>query len=118
MIKKLLVISALIASIYLLFNVGKQILDSLQAGKRVDTEVEKLQQLQKKNKELKGVLAEVNSLSFLEAQARNKFNMARPGETVVIISKQELDKVLGAQKIVQEIKLPNWQGWLNLFLKK
>ncbi len=116
MLKRLILLIGIVVCIAIFYSLGKQITDSLQAGSRVDAEVEKLTQLQKKNEELKNRLSEVNSLPFLEAQARNKFNMARNGETVVVIPQEEIDKILGAQKQVILEKIPNWQGWLRLFV--
>lgn len=118
MLKKLLIIVALLVMAIILYGLGKQIVDSLQSGERVGAEERKLAELQQKNAALKQRLAEVNSLPFLEAQARDKFNLARPNETVVVIPEAEIDKILQASKPPEQPKISNWQGWLNLFFRQ
>ncbi len=115
MLKKLLFIGLTITALIILYSLSHQVLDSLQGEKRVAEEVSKLNQLKNRNDELQKQLSQVGSVQFIEMQARNKLNMARNGETIVIIPQQEIDKVLGLQKRVQEEIIPNWQGWLRLF---
>lgn len=115
--KKIILLFGIIVIIAIVYSFGKQIYGSLEAGKRLDDEAEKLTVLQRKNEELKKRLEEVGSLQFIEAQARDKLSLARPGEAVVIIPQSEIDKVLGAQKEVQKVVEPYWQGWLKLFVK-
>ncbi len=117
MIKKILLILGFILAAVIIYSFGKQIYSSLEAGKRLDTEAEKLTFLQRRNEDLKKSLSEVGSLQFIEAQARDKLSLARPGEVVMVIPQSEIDKVLGAQKEVEKVVLPYWQGWLKLFVK-
>ncbi|KKS64434.1 hypothetical protein A3A14_02055 [Candidatus Daviesbacteria bacterium RIFCSPLOWO2_01_FULL_43_38] len=115
MIKKIIFVLGVILVIVMVYGFGKQIFSSLEAGKRLDNEAEKLTLLQRRNEELKKKLVEVGSLQFIEQQARDKLSLARPGETIMVIPQSEIDKVLGAQKEVQKIVEPYWQGWLRLF---
>lgn len=103
--------------IVICYSLAKQAYDSLQVGSRIDSETEKLLGLQKKNSELKNQLKQVNSVGFIESQARDRLNFSRAKETVVIISQEELQKVLGAAVEKKEELIPNWQGWLKLFRK-
>lgn len=117
MFKKLAYIGGILLIIVICYSLAKQAYDSLQVESRVDIETAKLLSLQKKNAELKKQLEQVSSIGFIESQARDRLNFSRAGETVVIISQEELQKVLG---VVEEKKaeiLPNWQGWLRLFWK-
>ena len=107
------VIVLLVGLIFL--GLGKQIATALQAGQRLDNAAAEVNQLQKTNQELKSKLEEVQKISYVEEIARDKLSMAKPGETLVVVPEKAVDQVLGAQKVVQEIKLPNWQGWLKLF---
>ncbi len=100
----------------ILLGLGKQIGTALQAGKRLDTAAQQVDLLQQQNRQLKQKLAEVQKYNFIEQIARNKLNMGKPGETVVVIPEKAINQVLGAQKTLPEIKLPNWQGWLKLFI--
>lgn len=109
----LLIIIMIVGLIFL--GLGKQISSALQAGKRLDTSAEEVDKLQKQNRQLRERLAEVQKYSFIEEIARNKLNMGRAGETVVVVPERVVNQVLGAKKQAEEIKLPNWQGWLKLF---
>ncbi len=117
MVRRLLTISIIIGFIFILYGMFHQIYNSLEAGNRLDRELNKLAELQKKNSELKKRLADVETHQFIEQQARDKLNLTREGETMVIIPEHELQKVLGIEQKSVEIKLPNWMGWLKLFYK-
>lgn len=99
----------------ILYGLGKQIYEALQAGKRLDQEVEAVVKLQQKNAELKKKLTESESLAFIEEQARNKLQFARLGESVIIIPQEVIDRIIEAEKPVHVVQVPNWQGWLKLF---
>lgn len=113
--KRIIYIVAILLFLIVLYALVKQMSDSLRAGTRMETEMEALTKLQQKNTELKKRLAEVDSPQFIEGQARDRLNFARPGETVAIIPQEELDRILGASKVVSIQVLPYWQGWLQLF---
>ena len=98
----------------LFYGLGRQLFSSLRGSRRLEMETEDLVKLQKKNLELKSKLAEVGSLRFIETQIRDKLNLSREGETVIIIPQEEIDKVLALEKKEEEVKIPNWQGWLRL----
>lgn len=113
--RKVTIFILVLGMIAFLYSLVNQIYSSIQAGKRLDDAAEELVRLQNKNSELKKKLVEVLSLEFVEKQARNKLNLARPGETIVIISQKEIDRVLGLNQVAAESRLPNWQAWLKLF---
>lgn len=117
MTKKIFLILLVVLLLGFLIKSGEQIYNSLQADKRLSDEIESLAKLQKQNSELKKRLAEVQGVAFIEEQARDKLNFSRPGETVVVIPQEEIDKILSLENPVSEIKLPNWQGWIRLFWK-
>lgn len=117
MLNKIAVVGGMLFIIVICYSLAKQTYDSLQVESRVDTETEKLISLQKQNTYLKKQLEGVHSIGFIESQARNRLNFTRANETVVIISQEELQKVLGVATEKQKEILPNWQGWLKLFWK-
>ncbi len=114
--KKIASIGIILLVLLGLFGLGKQISKALEAGHRLDKAADNLNKLQQENRELQNRLVQVQRLEFIEEQARNKLNLAKKGETIVVIPQEEIDKVLGLNKKVKEIKLPNWQGWLKLIL--
>lgn len=117
MIKKIILILFIVLFFGLFYSLGRQIYDSLQSGNRLEREMGDLVKLQEKNKQLRKQLETAGSLGSIEALARNKLNMARSGESVVIIPQKEIDKILGVREEVKERVLPYWQGWLRLFFK-
>jgi cell division protein FtsB len=117
MVRRIIITCIIIAFLFSLYGLFHQIYNALEAGNRLDREVSRLAELQRKNSELKKKLANVETPQFIEQQARDKLNMTREGETIVIIPENELQKVLGMEQKPVEIKLPNWQGWLKLFTR-
>lgn len=106
----LIVIFGLVA-----INLIRQTTDALQAGKRLDQAADELAKLQEKNRQLKNRLAEIQTIQFIEEQARNKLNLARPDETVVIIAQDQIAQVLKQNEPTTTPTLNNWQGWMRLF---
>ena len=117
MFKKALIILSVIMLLGVFYSVGSQIYESLQVARRLDKETENLTKLQQKNEELKKRLTEVQGVGFIEQQARDKLNMTRPGETLVIIPQQQIDQVLSLEQEKKEEVIAYWQGWLKLFWK-
>ncbi len=86
--------------------------------KRAKTEVEELEQ---KHQELEEKKRWVESEGFTEEEIRNKLNMAREGETVVILPEEEKRKMgvkreleESGQRLEEEGK-ENWRRWVELF---
>lgn len=116
MYKKVILSLIIFASLIILVALARQIISALEAGKRLDKEVLGLSQLQQENSKLREKLSEVGKIDFVEEQLRDKLNQSKPNETIVIIPKPLLDEAMIDEKPVEEVKLPNWQGWLKLFL--
>ena len=116
MYKKLLVIVIIIVAVIILISLVKQISSALGSDKRLDRLLEDVGNLERENKQLKKELALAGSYDSVEEVARNDLNMSFPGETVIVIPKEMIEKALTPAKKPEEIKIPNWQGWLKLFL--
>lgn len=115
MTKKIVIVLAGIVAVAITWSLIGQIMTTLKSGDRLQEATERLHQLEVKNKELKHKLEEVKTPAFLEEQARDKLGLVKEGETIVIIPEEKLNQVLGITDKIEEIKLPNWQGWLKLF---
>lgn len=115
MYKYLTTIVIIVVASLILLSLGKQISDAIQAGKRLDTEADSVSKLQEQNQALKKKLTEVGQPDFVEQVARDKLNMAKPGETVVVVPEQDINRVVADQNPPAEVKLANWQGWIKLF---
>jgi cell division protein FtsB len=116
MVRRIIIIGTVFLFLFILYNLFNQIRAALDAGNRLDSQLGKLTHLQRKNSELKKKLEDVQTPQFIEEQARDKLNLTRDGETIVIIPESEIKKALGMDQLVEEVHLPNWQGWLKLFL--
>ena len=115
MTKKIVIVLAGIAAVFITWSLIGQIMTTLKSGDRLQEATERLHLLEVKNKELKKRLEEVKTPAFLEEQARDKLGLVRDGETIVIIPEEKLNQVMGVTEKLEEIKLPNWMGWLKLF---
>ena len=106
----------IVFGLYLIINSVKDITRLLSSGGQLDQAEAKLAQLQKTHQDLIDKKEYLSSDEFVEQQARNKLNMGKPGETVVIIS-PDLEKSAVDSISQQDIPdKPNWQKWGELFV--
>jgi cell division protein FtsB len=94
----------------------KQISEALNAGDRLDLAIEEVERLKHENKRLQNKLSEIQEYNYIEEVSRNKLNMSKSNETIVIVPQEAVANILTSQRVVEEPKLPNWQGWLRLFI--
>jgi len=115
MIKKIALGVILLVSLIVAYNLINQIINSTKSGDRLSQAADTVYKLETKNKELKIKLTQIQSPDFIEQQARDKLGLGKPGETVVIIPEEKLKEVMGASQSAQQVRLPNWLGWLRVF---
>lgn len=115
--KRVLILIIILVSVFIAYNLLNQIFNALKSEERLSLATETLHQLEVENKQLKQRLEEILSKEFIEEQARNKLNLGKKGETIIIIPEEKLKEVMGASNSAQEARLPNWLGWLRLFFK-
>ncbi len=114
--KSIVILLIIVLSGGLFLGLGKQISTALQAGQRLEKQALEVNKLQEDNFKLKKQLAEVQTYGFWEKQARDKLNLTKPGETVVIIPHDSVEKVLGVYNTqIERIEIPNWEKWIKLF---
>ncbi len=117
MLKKILVIVIVIVAIIILIGLMRQIASALSTDKRLNTLLEDVGKVEKENKDLKKELASAETYEAVEEVARNDLNMSFPDETVVIVPESLIHEVLTPVEKPIEIKPPNWEGWLKLFIR-
>jgi len=105
----------IIVGIGLIVNLSRDILRLLRAADELKLAAQKVEELQKEGESLTQKKNYYQSETFIEEEARNKLNMAKEGETVVILP-PNLKEVLGEKENLSAKPLPNWRQWLNLFL--
>src|SRR5689334_5373259 len=115
MFKKILVIVIIIVAIIILVGLSRQIYSALASDNRLDQVLEDVSKLEKENKELKKQLAQAQSLDSVEQIARDDLNMSLPNETVVIVPKDLIDRVVNPPPGIEIPKPANWEGWFRLF---
>lgn len=102
----------------ILLGLTKQITSALQSGERLNRQAEEVNKLQEENKQLKDNLERVKSYQSWEGIARDKLNLSRPGETVVVVPDDYINRTIQMYEYKpMEVHIPNWQGWLNLFFR-
>ena len=76
------------------------------------TKQEELVRLQKEQENLQNKLKIAQTPEFIEKEAREKLNLGKVGETIVLIENSELIPHTSSPISPQE---PNWKKWWNLF---
>lgn len=112
--KRIIQVVIIIIGLILIIKLLGDIFRLLKAGEQVRLAGEKVYQLEKEKKELQGKHQYYQSEEFIEEEARNKLNMARPGETIVILP-SNLGELVGKSRPSPSGNIPNWQKWLKLF---
>lgn len=112
--KKLLTLIILIVGVGLIISLSRDIWRLLRADDWVTQARLQVEELEKRNLELKELKDYYQSEEFVEEQARNKLNLAREGETVVILP-PNVSELLGQQETKEPEEIPGWQQWWNLF---
>jgi len=82
-----------------------------ERGKIIKQVQKKLEEAKNKQENLKRQLAQVESRDFIEEEARNKLNMGKEGEIVLILP----SLVFKQPTPSPPAKSPNWKKWLELF---
>jgi len=112
--KRLLAILVIIVGSFLIIGLSRNIIRLLRAEKKVDTAHEEVRQLQSEQEALLEKKEHFESEEFIEEQARDKLQMTKEGEAIVVLPSDFKEKAnSGDEKIAYE--LPNWQQWLQVF---
>ena len=112
--KKIVIFTIMLIGLGLIISLTKDISRLLQAAGRVKLVEEKAQKLKEEQQKLLEKRAYFQSEEFIEEEARNKLNMVKPGETVVILP-PNLAQALGREEKLAVPEIPNWRKWWNLF---
>lgn len=110
--RRLITILISLFSLGFIVTISRSIYTIWQKGSAVDERIAVRDRLREENQALQEKLNEVNSDAFIESQAREKLNLQREGEVVVVLPK-------GAETTQDEVVTapdkPNWQQWIQLF---
>lgn len=114
MIKKAILGGIILLGLLIAYNLLSQITNAVRSSDRLSGAADKVYRLEAENRQLKAKLVQIQSVQFIEEQARNKLGLTKQGETIVVIPEEKLRQILGASQSAQ-VRLPNWSGWWRLF---
>jgi len=117
-INKIFSLSFLLLSFVLIVNLGRDVRRLVKTEERLVKTEEKLEDIKKQNEQLQKTKEYYQSDEFLEEQIRDKLQMAKPGETILILPEQ-IQEASGLafkkENREQNGSMANWQKWLGLF---
>jgi len=99
----------------LIVNLSRNILKLLKSAEEMKLAEKRIEELEKESEILAQKKEFYQSESFVEQEARNKLNMGKEGETMVVLP-PNVKEVLGEKGNLPSKPIPYWQQWLNLFL--
>ena len=108
----------LVVILLLIVSLARNITRTVEVQKRIEKKEQELQKLEDKNQELKEELRILTSDEFTERQLRDKLGLVREGEYIIVLPDEEVLRTLVPEKEdePEELPLPTWEKWLDLFL--
>ena len=111
----------LIIGLYLVVSLSRSIFSLTLKTKAVDEARRKVDIELVENSKLAKELTQTQGQEFIERVARDKLNMSKKGETVVVVPQDLADNLASINATLSasfwnppEI-IPNWKKWLKLF---
>lgn len=107
----------LILSLLFIISLLKNSWRLFHADERLKTARKKLVELKKENQTLQEKFQFYQSDQFIESQIRDKLQMAKPGETIIILPEnlsRESSKSGSERNQTTDKELSNWQKWLKV----
>lgn len=115
--RKIVKLLVLLLGIYLVVGLSRDLYNLIRKGERTGEMEGKVKELSLRNLELKEELEYVESEKFAEKEARDRLNMAKEGEVLVVLPEDFAPPDFQKPKVSDE-DLANWQKWLKLFLRR
>jgi cell division protein FtsB len=102
--------------VLVIVGLGRNLVRLWRAGDRLKQAEEKVASLRAENVRLKQEEQVLGSERFFEEQVRDKLNMAKPGEALVLLPPAASLKPSRAEEPKAEPEdLPVWRQWVELF---
>lgn len=111
--RNLLLFLAVLLGMMLVVNGTKRIFSFRTTSQKVDEAEARLNKLRKEHEALKRELEYKKSQEFQEGEIRNKLGLAKEGETIVVLPKEDNAQ---SQDAKTQKDLPNWKKWKRLLL--
>lgn len=111
--KKVIAIGIIVFEAYLIISLSRSVFDLWHKQEAISDTRGSVDKLTGENARLKSRRTYVQSDAFVEKEAREKLNLVKPGEAIVVIPDSIL-KAATASAAPTPVP-PNWQQWLRLF---
>lgn len=113
-------IGVVLFGLFLLFNFTYSIYSLWQKGDIVSEREQYLRSLEKEQEELKTQLSYTMRPDFIEEEARNKLNLVKPDETLIVLS-ERIATTSGQEQYKEEISSNTvfqrvFHKWVELFV--
>jgi len=109
----------IVAALFLLYSVARNISRITNADQSLDDARRELARLEDQQTTLQKELEKVTSQEFVEKEARDKLNLAKEGEIVLVLPEDGVLKSLSPRRVKAEeaytLPDPNWKKWMQLF---
>lgn len=111
-IVQLIPLLTLVALCIAIISLGSSLSSTTRRRGILETRQQELTRLQEKNEELEQRLQIAQSPEFIEREAREKLNLSKPGETIILIDQAPtMDENIRSL----DTNIPHWKQWWNLF---
>ena len=108
----LLPIAAIVGLLVTVFGLSQSVVRLMGRKSMLRVKQEELVKLQKEQENLQNKLKLAQTPEFIEKEARERLNLAKVGETIVLVESGETQEQI---KEKETTLVPNWKKWWNLF---
>jgi cell division protein FtsB len=108
----LLQLATIVGLLVTIFGLSQSVLRLMGRKSILRTKQEELLRLQENQEVIQSKLTIAQTPEFVEKEAREKLNLAKAGETIVLIEQNE---PVPQNSSLIPIQMPNWKKWWNLF---
>ena len=112
---KMFVLASVLIVIFLGTNLGKEFYRKYQIQKEIDSLKEDINSLEGNNYKLSQLIDYCETKEYKEAQARERFNLGKEGENLVIMIEPDNSDDKIEKKVDDGKELPNYRKWWNYF---
>ena len=120
LISGLFFVAGLVILVSIGVSLGKEAYRKRQVQKEIEDLQSQIKQLGQENGDLNNLIAYFSTPQFQEKEAREKLNLQKDNEQMIILHKDLAAKNQpqdsgGQAPIAQNDNSPNWRKWLNFF---
>ena len=108
----LLPIAAIVGLLVTVFGLTQSVVRLMGRKNMLKVKQEEMVRLQKEQENFQNKLKLAQTTEFIEKEAREKLNLAKVGETIILVEEGEAQIQTMPKKTTI---IPNWKKWWNLF---